>query len=469
MPDQTHVSRRTFVKTATAGAAALSALHAPLFAADDKPAAAAGKSNTKPLRMAFIGIGKMGKSHLDKFVGYKEVIVTTICDVDTERREAAAKFVDEKYAEFERKGVQPCKTAKHYRQVLNDKDVDIVLIATPDHWHTTIAIEACKAKKDIYCEKPLTLTIHEAKLLIDAARKHDRVFQVGSQQRTEGPFADAVDMIRAGRIGKIKEIEVGLGTTSKPCWLLPETPHEGVDWNEWLGQAPERPYHHLLCQKGLWGYPFNPGWRDYREYSGGNITDWGAHHIDISHWALDMDESGPVEARPAKRGMDPYGAELVYKGSPYGVDDVVLRHTEVVYTHPPDDKGERKQERNGIRFIGEKGEMFVNRSHLITQPGEIGKQPLSEDDKKVARTDGKGMMNHHRNWLECIASRQRPIADVEVGARTVTACHLMNLAFWHDATFKWDPQKWEFTGDNAEAANKLRTRPQRNGYELPEI
>src|SRR4051812_5600698 len=196
MPMQPGFSRRDFVKTAAAGAAALSTItsSSTLFAADEKPAA---KSDAKPLRMGFIGIGKMGKSHLDKFVGYKDFIITTICDVDTERREAARKFVDDKYGEFERKGVQPCKAAKHYREVLDDKDIDCVLIATPDHWHTAIAIEACKAKKDIYCEKPLTLTILEAKTIIEATRKHDRVFQVGSQQRTEGPFADAVDMIRA--------------------------------------------------------------------------------------------------------------------------------------------------------------------------------------------------------------------------------------------------------------------------------
>ena len=464
-----NVSRREFVKSGTAAAAALAApsILASAAFAQEKAAAAAA-----PVRLGFIGIGKMGKSHLDRFIGYREVMVTAVSDVDTVRREAAKTFVDEKYAEFERKGAQPCKSYKHYGELLADKDVDAVLIATPDHWHIKMAIEACKAKKDIYCEKPLTLTIEEAKAIIEAVRKHEIVFQTGSQQRSEGPFVDAVDMIRAGRIGKVKEVHVGLGATSKPCWLLPEDSDPGLDWNEWLGQAPQRPYHHLLCQKGLPDtYPFNPGWRDYREYSGGNVTDWGAHHIDITHWVLDMDKSGPVEARPASKGMDVFGAELVYRGSPYGVDEVIVKHKEIIYEQEVTDKNGKKTKdpvRNGALFIGENGRIFVNRSNLISEPDEIAKRPLSEGEKKAQRIDGKGITPHHRDWLNCIANRQRPICDVEVGARSVTACHLLNLAYWHDAKFTWDPQKWEFTGDNADVANKLRTRTRRKGYELPE-
>jgi predicted dehydrogenase len=475
MNGDTPLSRRDFVRASAATAVAATSASGVLTSAafgQDKPASSEGGGN-KALRVGFIGLGKMGRSHLDKFVGYRDVFVTAVCDVDTARREAARAFVDEKYAEFERKGAAKCKEYKNYREVLADRDVDAVLIATPDHWHTAMAIDACKAKKDVYCEKPLTLTIDEAKRIIEAARKHERVFQVGSQQRTEGPFADAVDMVRAGRIGKVKEVRVGIGPTSKPCQLFPEQPDPGLDWNEWLGPAQERPYHHVVCQRGLPDtYPFNPGWRDYREFSGGNVTDWGAHHIDITHWALDMDQSGPAEARPPKRGMDPYGAELVYRGSQYGTDEVVVRHEEVVYEHDvkgKDGKTEHKTERNGILFIGDAGRLFVNRAFLLSEPDGIAKQSLSEGERKVPRVDGKGMQNHHRNWIECIGSRQRPIADVEVGARTITACHIMNIAIWHDAKLNWDPQKWEFTGEFADAANALRSRPRRKGYELPEV
>jgi predicted dehydrogenase len=203
MNGDTPLSRRDFVRASAATAVAATSASGVLTSAafgQDKPASSEGGGN-KALRVGFIGLGKMGRSHLDKFVGYRDVFVTAVCDVDTARREAARAFVDEKYAEFERKGAAKCKEYKNYREVLADRDVDAVLIATPDHWHTAMAIDACKAKKDVYCEKPLTLTIDEAKRIIEAARKHERVFQVGSQQRTEGPFADAVDMVRAGRIG----------------------------------------------------------------------------------------------------------------------------------------------------------------------------------------------------------------------------------------------------------------------------
>jgi predicted dehydrogenase len=486
MNNPSNVSRRDFVKAAGVGAAALSATSLLTSCASSsnegkstaKPMAAmspaAPWTGDGPLRVGFIGIGKMGDNHLNQFVGYKDVVVTDVADVDTTRREAARQKVDDKYAEFERKGVQPCKSHKHYRELLADKSIQAVLIAVPDHWHTAVAMDAVRAGKDVYCEKPLTLTIGEAKTIIDCVRKHDRVFQTGSQQRSIGPFADAVDRIRGGQLGKIKEVLVGLGgITSKPAQLPPEQPDPGLDWNEWLGQAPKMPYHHILCQKGLPDkYPFNPGWRDYREFSGGYITDWGAHHFDITQWALAMDNAGPSEVRPAKQGTYMYGVELVYRGSPVG-DEIVVRHQETVFEHEVKDKEgktSRKEEKNGICFVGEKGKLFVNRQDLITDPVEIGKTPLSESEKKVHRTASpKGVMAHHQNWFECIKSRQRPIADVEIGARSVTVCHLVNLAYWHDTKLQWDPKKWEFTGDNAEWANTLRTRPRRKGYELPEM
>lgn len=478
MPSKSRPTRREFVKTAAVGAAALSvpgALSATLRAQDAQ----------KPVRVGFIGIGKMGQGHLNGFLGYKGVLVTAVSDVYAPRMEAARAMVDSRYEEFERKGTKPCKAYKHYREVLSDPDVDAVMIAAPDHWHTRIAIDACRAKKDIYCEKPLTLTIDEAKRLIEATRKHGRVFQTGSQQRSEGPFADAVDMIRAGRIGKVKEVLVGIGPTSKPYDLPKQPVPEGLDWNEWLGQAPMLPYNEVACRPGLPdSYPFNPGWRDYREFSGGHVTDWGAHHYDITQWALSMDNSGPSEIIPPPNKGDLYGVKLIYRGSPAG-DEIVVTHTDVVYEYDRQvpaqvDAGgkvtagartERAKEGNGVLFVGEKGKLFVNRGMLLSEPDGIAKQPLSDSEKKVHRTDGKGMGPHHRNWFDCIASREKPICDVEVGARSVTVCHLANIGYWYGEpgkSMKWDPQKWEFTGENAEQLNKYRTRERRAGYEIPE-
>jgi predicted dehydrogenase len=435
------------------------------------------------IKLGFIGIGKQATGHLEALSGMGNTQVIAVCDVDTTRRERAKKIIDDKYKLLERADYPGCDMHTHFGELLARKDIDAVVIGTPDHWHTAIAIEACKAGKDIYCEKPLTLTIHEAHTLIEAVRKHERIFQVGSQQRSEGPFRQACEYIRSGRLGKISEVHVGIGPTSNWCNLPAEEPDPGLDWEQWLGQAPMRAYNQILCRKGLPDtYPFNPGWRDYREYSGGYITDWGAHHFDITQWALDMDHSGPVEARPPADKDAKFGAQVVYRGSPVG-DEIVVTHVEKVYeydTLEPEQKRRNKAttqpttepaqppkprhvtETNGILFIGEKGKLFVSRSTIRSEPESILAEPLTAGDVSLPKSPG-----HRQNWLECIKSRKLPICDVEIGARSVTVCHLVNLAYWHGKKLTWDPAKWEFPGD--EEANGWRTRDRRKGYELPEI
>ncbi len=295
MVSRDSLTRRDFVKRT----AALT-LAAPVLGS--ARAVRAAKAATLPpserITLGFIGIGKQATGHLEALSGLGNTQVLAVCDVEPIRRARAKEIVDKKYELLERKEAAPCDAYKDFRELLDRKDIDAVVIGVPDHWHAAIAIEACKAGKDIYCEKPLTLTIHEAKTLMDAVRKHDRIFQTGSQQRSQGPFRQACDYIRNGRLGKISEVHVGIGPTSKPCDLPGEEPEAGLDWDVWLGQAPMRPYNQIICHPGLPDtYPFNPGWRDYREYSGGFITDWGAHHFDITQWALDMDHSGPVETR----------------------------------------------------------------------------------------------------------------------------------------------------------------------------
>ncbi|HXE53124.1 MAG TPA: Gfo/Idh/MocA family oxidoreductase, partial [Tepidisphaeraceae bacterium] len=342
-------------------------------------------------------------------------------------------------------------------------------IGVPDHWHTAIAMTAAKAGKDIYCEKPLTLTIQEAKTIIDCVRKYDRVFQTGSQQRSEGPFRQACEYVRNGRLGKIKEVWVGVGPTSKWCDLPAQPTPEGLEWDIWLGQAPERPWNDVICraQSDPNKYPFNPGWRDYREYSGGYVTDWGAHHFDITQWALGMDHSGPDQVIPAENENDKYGAQVIYKSTPVG-DNVVVTHKEVVYKHQGKNRrtGEEQEirETNGILFIGENGKLFVNREKILSDPPEILKEPIHEDEVLYFTSPNH---NHHVDWTNCIKTRQRPIADVEIGARSVTVCHLINLAYWHHRKLTWDPQAWEFPGDSE--ANGWRTRERRGKYVLPEV
>ena len=455
------VSRRDFVKSAAAIAVSAPTIISARALGSQKTVAPSER-----LALGFIGIGKQGSgAHLERLSGQSNVQVIAVCDVHTGRRERAKNLVEEKYQKLER----PAQVAEYvdFMELLGRKDIDAVVIAVPDHWHAAPVIEACKAKKDIYCEKPLTLTIHEAKTLIDAVRKHDRVFQTGSQQRSEGPFREACEYVRNGRLGKIKEVWVGVGPSSKPCDLPAEDTPSGIEWDMWLGQSPERPYNDVLCRKETDPnkYPFNPGWRDYREFSGGYVTDWGAHHYDITQWALGMDHAGPAEILPPESPSDEYGAQIIYRGSPCG-DEIVVTHKNVVYEGEARDPRTREsrpmKQTNGILFIGEHGKIFVNRGIILSEPEGILKEPIHEDEIFYFKSPG-----HHQDWMDCIKTRKRPIADIEIGARSVTVCHLINLAYWHHRKLTWDPHRWEFPGD-AEA-NAWRDRPRRGKYQLPEI
>ena len=262
-------------------------------------------------------------------------------------------------------------------------------IATPEHWHAIPAIEACKAGKDVYCEKPLTLTIREAKLSIDAVRKYGRVFQTGSQQRSNvfGQFREAVELIRSGRLGQVKTVSVGVGGPSKWC-DLPEEPMEpGLDWDLWLGAGAKRPYNSILSPRKVHNH--FPDWRLYREYAGGGHADMGAHHYDIAQWALGMDHSGPVEIIPPADPKSGKGCKYIYANG-------------VEMTHGGPD---------GCFFTGTRGTLHITRSRLVSEPAAIMKEPLGKDDVHLFRSPG-----HHRNWINCIRSRGKPVADVEIGA-----------------------------------------------------
>ncbi|HEX8916489.1 MAG TPA: Gfo/Idh/MocA family oxidoreductase [Humisphaera sp.] len=435
-PARAPLSRRQFLRRSAAAAAV--AVAAPTVI----PSSALGDAKTPApsnrLVLGFIGMGKQNMSHFNRMLGKKDVQVVLACDVDTKRRENALKVAADKYKDLERKG--DVTGVVDYREVLGRKDVDAVLIGLPDHWHAIPYIEAAKAKKHVYGEKPLTLTIHEAKLCIDAVRKHGVVFQTGSQQRSSKEFRTAIEYVRSGRLGKIKRVLVDVGNSSKPC-DLPEEPMEpGLEWERWLGPAPLRPYNSVLSPRGVHNH--YPAWRAYREYSGGGYTDFGAHHFDIAQWGLDMDKSGPVEIIPPDE-KDKSGK---------GVKYVYANGVEVVHATC-----------GGILFEGENGSILVNRGKLSSTPESILKEPLTDKDFRLGPTPG-----HHEEWLECIreGKGRRPICDVEVGARSVTVCHLGNLAYWNRQRMKWDPQGWKFAD---EAHNKWLDRERRGPYQLPDI
>src|ERR1043166_9070665 len=304
-PTPRPVSRRQFLK-----ATAATFVFAPVVIPSSARGADGSTAPSERITVGFIGTGKMSHDyHLSTLSGFKDVQCVAVCDVDTTRREHAKKYIEDRYAKDGR-GIKGIDAGNDFREIIRRKDIDAVVIATPDHWHAIPVIEACQAKKDVYCEKPLSLTIREAKLMIDAVRKYGRVLQTGSQQRSDKEFRQACELVRNGRIGKVKRVNVDVGGPSRPCDLPGEKLEPGLDWDRWLGPAPKRPYNSVLSPRGIHNH--FPNWRNYREYSGGMMTDWGAHHFDIAQWGLGMDESGPVEIIPPTDPKATKGVRYIY-------------------------------------------------------------------------------------------------------------------------------------------------------------
>ncbi|MCF7708603.1 MAG: Gfo/Idh/MocA family oxidoreductase [Verrucomicrobia bacterium] len=413
MTTKNKVSRRQFLKGATAVTIA-----APTILPSHIWAAKNGAQPNERITLGFIGLGYQARSHLKSFLGNDQTQVLAICEVDTERREHAIGLAEKHYSQERFKDIyKAVKGYNDFRELLARKDIDAVVIATPDHWHAIPVVAAAQAGKDIYCEKPLSLTIYEAKKMMDVVQSSNIVFQTGSQQRSSSEFLKACELVRNGKIGEVKEVYVAVGGPSKPCDLPTQTPPEGLDWDMWLGPAPWRGYHEILSPRGV--HSHFPNWRSYKEYSGGGMTDWGAHHFDIAQWGLGMDNSGPVEIYP------PDGKD--HKMLTYKYDNGVMMYH----------GGE-----GGVRFVGTKGKVYVDRGRFQTWPESIGKEEIGEDGVQLYES-----RNHRYNWLECIRNRKQTICPVEVGARSVTVCHLGNLAYWHKRPLKWDPENWRFVND----------------------
>ena len=442
-------TRRSFLKTTLAASVAPLLLPSRIWAAETKP-------NSR-LGLGFIGIGKQMRGHVSGFIGKSEVQAVAVCDVDTNRRNDGKKQVDDAYTKKNEAGYKGCAAYEDFRELIARKDIDAVVIATPDHWHAIIALEAMKAGKDIYCEKPLTQTVHEAKALIDSTRQLKRVFQTGSQQRSTLEFYIACSLVRNGVIGKISRVEAGFGGPGKPCDLPEQPAEEGLNWDLWLGPAPMRPYNEILSPRGVHNH--FPMWRMYREYGGGMVTDWGAHHLDITQWGLGADDSGPIEViAPADWETAQAGGKLIYK------DGVEVTHiTE-----------------NGVTFYGSDGEVFVNRGKIrVTVKGAQKAKFVAKEDQPALKdqldalekeflADPKVKLyasaDHKQDFLDAIAKRSKPICDVEIGARSVTACHLLNFAYNYGKTFQWDPATNTFAGKTGDA--KWLTRDYRGAWKV---
>jgi predicted dehydrogenase len=408
-----HLSRRSFLKS-TAVAASPFVLPSRIWSAETGP-------NSR-INLGFIGMGKQNRGLLSNFIRRPDVQVLAVCEVDTTRREDAKRIVQEHYSKANQTSYQGCATYNDFRELLSRRDIDAVVIATPDHWHAIISIAAANAGKDIYCEKPLTQTIHEAREVVKAVRKNNRVFQTGSMQRSSREFHKACELVRNGVLGKLEKVEVSVGGPPVPCDLPAEEKPEGLDWDMWLGPAPERPYNSVLSPRGI--HDHFPNWRLYKEYGGGMVTDWGAHHFDIAQWALGMDDSGPVEVIPPEDPKATYGVKLLY------ANGVPVYHAN----------------KDGVIFTGEKGTIHVNRGRFESTPETIGETAIPENGVKLYKSS-----DHFRDWIEAIRARKKPICDVEVGARTVSVCHLVNIAYLNHAHLKWDPAREQFTGGTGKA------------------
>lgn len=430
------VSRRKFIG---AGAALTAAVASPYVIPSGVLAAPGRPGANDRLVIGGIGVGRQGTLDLRIANATNLVRIAAIADLNIKRAKAlATNYKGDAYQD--------------YRKLLDRKDVDAIITATPDHWRSLVCIHACQAGKDIYAEKPMTLTINEGRLMVDAARKYKRVFQVGSQQRSTSANDIGCRMVREGKIGKIKKVLTGNFPSPWECGLPAQPVPDELDWDRWCGPTEVLPYHINLYLART-----NPGWMSFRPYSGGEMTCWGSHGLDQVQCALGMDDAGPIEIWTEGEELP----SLTYtKPEPNRRGNGICNRPKVFMRYPGDIIVEHGGGSwSGGIFIGEKGTITIERNLCKSDPEEIVGKPLGDKKNHVEL--------HLRNWFDCIKTRERPVADVEIGHRSVTVCHLGNIARWTGRKLRWDPDKEIFPGD-AEA-NKYLDRPRRKGYEFPEV
>ncbi len=382
--------------------------------------------------LGIIGVGSLGGGwhHLGRCLKMADLDVVAVADVDAVHLDKAVTTAEGKI-----------KGYRDYRQLLDHQDIHAVIIATPDHWHALPAVEACDAGMDVYCEKPLSLTVADGRAMVEAAHRNDTVFQTGTQQRSSERFHKACELVRNGAIGDLRTVKVVLGqgpiAAKEPAKKAPLT----LDWNSWLGPAREVPYHQNRCH-----YKFRWFW----DYSGGKLTDWGAHHLDIAQWGIGSELSGPVSVEAS--GSFP---EENFYQTPVDFD-VRYDYANGVKLHAT---GAGK---NGVTFVGTEGEIFVNREEISASRDEILDYEVGSGAIRLYKS-----RDHHQNWIDCIRTRAKPVSDVEVGHRSATVAHIGNISMRAGRKLRWNPTVERFTKD-AEA-NSMLERPYRGPWSLPDI
>ena len=437
------VSRRDFLKASAAAGAGLAipmVVPASVFGVD---------APSERITVGCIGVGRMGNGDLGEALGFKQVQVVAVCDLDSKRAALAKKRTESTYAKRSPGGdYKGCAVYEDFRELCARNDIDAVQIATPDHWHTLPALDAARAGKDIFLQKPLTLTIQEGRILSDTVRRYGRVFQVGSQQRSDKEFRTACELVRNGRVGKLHTIKVGFGTDpgceAKPVMPVPEN----LNYEMWLGPAPWAPYteERVHPQNSLNG---RPGWLRISDYGAGMITGWGSHHLDIAHWGMGTELTGPVE---------------IVGEADFPKDGLWDVHGDfrIEYTYANGVKltaADEKKIRGGVRFEGDKGWVWVTRGAIDAEPKSLLQETIGPGETKLIVSN-----NHKANFYDCVKSRAPTLAPVEVGHRSCSACLLGDIAMRTGRKLKWDPDKEQFVNDDA--ANRMLFKPMRAPWHL---
>lgn len=453
MRKSTNTSRRRFLKT-SAAAAALSGFPTII------PASALGRegkpSPSNRITLAMIGTGNQGFNDLRSFLADERVQIVAVCDVNKESlgywqgklggREPARRLVEEHYGKNKESGkYEGCKAYIDFREVIDRKDIDAVEVCTPDHWHAIPVIAAARAGKDIYCQKPLSLTIAEGRAMSNAVKKAGVVFQTGSQQRSDKNFRRACELVRNGRIGKLHTVRVGLPAGRADYAKTgdrkqPEKIPEGFDYDFWLGPAPYAPYAPARCHVNFrWIY----------DYSGGQVTDWGGHHPDCAQWGMGTDDTGPVEIRAAKGEFPP--DPLWNTATEYYFEAIYSSGVKMIIS---------SKEKGGVTWEGSEGSVWADRGRLDANPKSILDSEIGENEIHLYKSD-----NHFRNFIDCMISRQPCVAPVETAHRSITVCHLGNIAMRLGRDkLRWDPEKEQIM-DDAEAS-KMLSREYRDPWTL---
>jgi len=447
-------SRRTFLKTSLGAAAAAGF---PTIV----PSSVFGQlSPSNRINVGAIGVGRISRGHdLPGIWKYDQANVMAVCDLDANRVELGKALINGYYSKKTGKPYDGVIGYHHYRELLANKDIDAVVISTPDHQHAILAVDAVRAKKDVYLQKPASLTISEGRHMSDQVTASKQILQIGSQQRSWKQFYRACELVRNGRIGEIKHVEIGLPGDPAGGDPTPMPVPTGFQYDEWLGSTPEIPYtvDRVMPVKDF----SRPGWLRMEQFGAGMITGWGAHHVDTAHWGMNTELTGPVEI---------WGTAEFPTSGLWDVHGKFLTHARYANGVTMDISGDFP---NGIKWYGTKGWIFVTRDEITTPTATAGQtakiEPLMASDPKILDSViGPNDVHlyqsddQHGNWLDCIKSRKAPTAPAEIGHRACSTCLLHHIAMKTKRHLHWDPAKERFLNDDA--ANAMLSRPQRAPY-----